>query len=186
MTTLASRSPAAPPRQDPPAGGDETFRALYAEHGPALLRFAISRPGRDRYWAEDIVQETFLRAWRHRDRLGATPVRAWLFKVAQRIMIDDSRRRAARVQEVAPADQAEPSTDDTVDRTLSRLVISEALSALPAAHRQVIIEMHLHGHSVPEIAKLLGIPPGTVKSRSYYGMRRLRLTLQESRTHTAA
>ena len=79
---------------------DEAFvRALYAEHGGALLRYALHLAGGDRQRAEDLVQETIVRAWRHPEALAGRPARPWLFAVARNLAVDSYRARQARPQE---------------------------------------------------------------------------------------
>jgi len=71
-------------------------RALYAEHGGALLRYALHLTGGDRQRAEDLVQETIVRAWRHPEALADRPARPWLFAVARNLAVDSYRARQAR------------------------------------------------------------------------------------------
>jgi RNA polymerase sigma-70 factor (ECF subfamily) len=162
--------------------GDEmALRELYDAHAGALLAYAIRLTGGDRGRAEDVVQETMLRAWRHRDALEAAhgPIRPWLFTVAQHVAIDAYRARAARPNEVGDSVlDAIPSADD-IDVRLDRLLILDALTALSAEHRSVLIETYYRGHSVAEAAAALGVPPGTVKSRTFYALRALKLALTE-------
>jgi RNA polymerase sigma-70 factor, ECF subfamily len=160
---------------------EEDLRALYDGHAPVLLAYALRLTGGDRGQAEDIVQETLLRAWRHLDRLDpeAGPVRPWLFTVAQRLAIDAHRARRARPPEVGDgALAALPSLDD-LENTLDRIVVSDALDALSREHRAVIVETYYRGRSVAEAATALGVPEGTVKSRCYYALRALKLALAE-------
>jgi RNA polymerase sigma-70 factor (ECF subfamily) len=161
---------------------DETaLRELYDAHAGALLAYAIRLTGGDRGRAEDVVQETLLRAWRHRADLDETrgPIRPWLFTVAHHIAIDAFRARAARPTEVGDAVlEAIPSADD-IDLRLDRLLVLDALSALSSEHRSVIVETYYRGHSVAEAAAALGVPPGTVKSRTFYALRALKLALAE-------
>ena len=92
--------------QQPPAGAtperdvaDEAFiRALYAEHGGALLRYALHLTGGDRQRAEDLVQETLVRAWRHPEALADRPARPWLFAVARNLAVDAFRARQSRMR----------------------------------------------------------------------------------------
>jgi RNA polymerase sigma-70 factor, ECF subfamily len=160
---------------------DDGLRALYDAHAGVLLAYALRLTGGDRSRAEDIVQETLVRAWRHLDVLDepTRPVRPWLFTVAQRLAIDAHRARRARPAEVgADALAAVPSLDD-LEQTLDRIVVAEALDALSRDHRSVIVETYYRGRSVAEAAQVLGIPPGTVKSRCYYALRALKLALAE-------
>jgi RNA polymerase sigma-70 factor (ECF subfamily) len=160
---------------------EEGLRALYEGHAPVLLAYAIRLTDGDRARAEDIVQETLVRAWRNLDKLDerAGPVRPWLFTVAQRLAIDAHRARKARPPETGDAVLAAVPSFDDVENTLDRIVIADALDSLSADHRGVIVETYYRGRSVAEAAKVLGIPPGTVKSRAYYALRALKLALAE-------
>jgi RNA polymerase sigma-70 factor, ECF subfamily len=164
------------------AGGrDERLRALFDRHASVLLAYALRLTDGDRSRAEDIVQETLVRAWRNLDQLdeAARPVRPWLFTVAQHLAIDAHRARRARPQEAGDAAlESVPSLDD-LERTLDRIVVTDALHALSQEHRAVIVETYYRGRSVAEAAAVLGIPPGTVKSRCYYALRALKLALAE-------
>lgn len=161
--------------------GDELLRALHAEHGDALFAHAMRLSDGDRQRAEDLVQETLLRAWRHPEALSperGSP-RAWLFTTARHLSIDAWRRRTARVGEVVTDAPPERSAEDETDRAVEAWTIAEALARLSPAHRQVIVECFYRGRSVTETAAVLGVPPGTVKSRTHYAMRALRLVLEE-------
>ena len=166
-----------------PAQAREAFIArLYAEHGPFLMAFVTRLTGGDRHWAEDVVQETLVRAWRHADALlggGARSLLPWLTTVARRIVINDRRSRRVRPQEVDLALMGPVGVADDTDRALQRAVLIEALKGIAAAHRRVVVEMYLRGRTVEEVARLLGVPPGTVKSRSFYALRALRAALRE-------
>lgn len=160
---------------------EESLRVLYDGHAPALLAYAVRLTDGDRARAEDIVQETLVRAWRHLDRLDEStgPVRPWLFTVAQRVAIDAHRARKARPPETGDAVLASVPSLDEVEPALDRIVVTDALDSLSAEHRAVIVETYYRGRSVAEAAATLGIPPGTVKSRSYYALRALKLALAE-------
>ena len=160
---------------------EKGLRALYDAHASVLLAYAIRLTGGDRARAEDIVQETLVRAWRNLDRLddSVAPVRPWLFTVAQRVAIDAHRARRARPTEVGDEMLAVLPALDELEGTLDRIVVTEALDSLSVEHRAVIVETYYRGRSVAETAEVLRIPPGTVKSRCYYALRALKLALVE-------
>jgi len=160
---------------------DEEFvRSLWAEHGEALLGYASRLVG-DRGRAEDIVQEGLLRAWRNSDRLdpAARSVRPWLFTVVNHLATDQHRMRLARPQEVADGAAERLAVPDGIDLAVERWEVIEALGRLSPEHRAVLVETYYRGRSVADAAAALGIPAGTVKSRTYYALHALRLTLEE-------
>ena len=166
------------PRQERVA--DEAFiRALYSEHGGALLRYALHLTGGDTQRAEDLVQETIVRAWRHPEALAGRPARPWLFAVARNLAVDAYRARQSRPPEMGQAVLDTVPVVDDADRTLESWAVAEALAALRPDHRKVIVETYYRGCTVAEAAAVLGIPPGTVKSRTYYALKALKLALQE-------
>ena len=158
------------------------MKALYDEHAAVLWRYAFRLTG-DASQAEDVVQETLLRAWQHPEVVGDAerPVRAWLFTVARNMIIDD--RRSARYRNVVGSldeeGAPEQSTPDEVNAALDRLLIAEAMAQLSAEHRAVIERSYYRGWTSARIAADLEIAEGTVKSRLHYAVRALRLTLQE-------
>jgi RNA polymerase sigma-70 factor (ECF subfamily) len=164
------------------ANDEELLRALHAEHGDALFVHALRLCDGDRQRAEDLVQETLLRAWRHPDSLNPDrgSARAWLFTTARHLAIDAWRRREARVGEVVTDVLPEPPTElNEADRAVEAWTIAEALERLSPSHREVLVECFYRGRSVAEAAVVLGVPPGTVKSRTHYAVRALRLVLDE-------
>nr|WP_220446789.1 sigma-70 family RNA polymerase sigma factor [Nonomuraea deserti] len=155
--------------------------ALYREYHRPLLAFVIRLTAGDRQWAEDVVQETMIRAWRSAERLDpdAVSLMPWLATVARRIVIDDRRRRDARPQESGDGQLESMSVPDEMEGLLRQVVVSEALKALSPAHREILNETILRDRSVNDAAQALGIPVGTVKSRVYYAVRALRIALEE-------
>ena len=157
------------------------MQQLHDEHAAALWGYCVRLTGHDRARAEDVAQETMLRAWRHFSVLDESQgsVRAWLFTVARNIVIDEWRTRRAHA-ETAVAEV--PEVGDPVDHTdelLLSWMVAEALTTLSPDHRAVLQECYYKGVSVSEAARRLGVPPGTVKSRTHYALRALRLALEE-------
>ncbi|MEV6810890.1 RNA polymerase subunit sigma [Micromonospora craterilacus] len=158
------------------------LRALHDEHGEALYAHALRLVNGDRQRAEDLVQETLLRAWRHPESLDPRrgSVRAWLFTTARNLAIDAWRRRSTRVGEVYTDELPEPpEVVDETERAVEAWTVAEALNRLSPSHRDVLVECFYQGRSVSEAASRLGVPPGTVKSRTHYALRSLRLVLAE-------
>ncbi|MFF8954230.1 sigma-70 family RNA polymerase sigma factor [Streptomyces sp. NPDC014894] len=151
------------------------IRALYEEHGRALLAYAQRLTG-DRSTAEDVVQETLIRAWKHPDALanGKGSVRGWLLTVARNIVTDRFRAKKARPTEVAESHTNGPVEKDHAESVVDSVLVMEALGRLSPDHREVLMEIYFHGRTVAEAAKTLGIPAGTVKSRSHYALKALR------------
>jgi RNA polymerase sigma-70 factor (ECF subfamily) len=155
--------------------------ALYTEHYGVLLSF-ISRYVRDRHRAEDLVQETLLRAWRHIDQLDTDNgrTRSYLLTIARNVVTNAWRAEQRRPRLVADdsAVQTAP-TSDTVDQLVEGWLISEALERLSADHQAVVRAVYYEGRSVADAAADLSVPEGTVKSRAYYAVRALRTVFEE-------
>jgi RNA polymerase sigma-70 factor (ECF subfamily) len=160
---------------------DDALRRLWDEQAGPLLAFVLRLTGGDRAGAEDVVQETLVAAWRHPEALDPArgPIRPWLLTVARRLVIDQYRARRARPTEVTDEGLTEIGDDDGVDASLDRWLISDALATLTPEHREALVHTYYAGRTVSEAAVVLGVPPGTVKSRVFYGLRALRLSLEE-------
>jgi RNA polymerase sigma-70 factor (ECF subfamily) len=165
--------------------GADLMRTLHDEHAAALWWFVLGLTGGDRGRAEDVVQETLLRAWRHPELMQPdgdghqnVSVRSWLFTVARNIVVDQwraGRRRPEALMDSVP-ERLEP---DRTDDALRSMLVREALRRLTPDHRAVLLECYFRGSSASQAASRLGIPLGTVKSRTHYALHALRLGLQE-------
>jgi len=161
---------------------EETLRRLYAEHAGPLLAFVLRLTGGDRQRAEDVVQETLLRAWRNAAQFGgpqARSARPWLVTVARRIVIDDHRGAQARPRETLGHDLDLVTEGDHADRVLRTLTLTQAMRTLTPAQREILVVTYVEGHTVAEAARLLGVPLGTAKSRVFYALAALRTALSE-------
>ena len=162
-----------------PVSDEALVRALYTEHAGPLLRYALHLTSGDRQRAEDIVEETLLRAWLHPEAISERPARPWLFAVARNLAVDAYRARRARPHEVGEGALELVAAPDEADRALESWAVADALRSLRPEHRGVLLETYYRGRSVAEAAAVLGIPAGTVKSRTFYALRALKLELEE-------
>lgn len=166
-----------------PADDDAVLRELWEAHSGPVFALAWRLTG-DRGQAEDLVQETFLRAWRHLDGLDpARGVRPWLLTVTRNLVTDAARARRVRPREVeldtGLAHAGQPVIPDPTETAVESWLIADALATLTAEHRQAIVETFLRGRPAAAAAATLGVPEGTVRSRTYYGLRALRVALEE-------
>jgi RNA polymerase sigma-70 factor (ECF subfamily) len=155
------------------------LRAVHDAHAPSLQRYVL-RLTRDPEFAEDVVQEALLRAWRTPRILerGDDEARAWLYTVARNLVIDD-RRSARHTREFATDEVPERAAHDETDALLDRWLLADALLSLSPEHRRTIVNSYYLGRTAVEIADAEGVPVGTVRSRAHYALRALRLALQE-------
>ncbi|GLY33781.1 sigma-70 family RNA polymerase sigma factor [Kineosporia sp. NBRC 101731] len=184
LTRPASTVPQAVPAT-PRSEQEQRFIDIVRTHRPALLAFTTRLVGGDIGRAEDIVQETFVRAWRRIDML--TPehgsVNSWLRRVASNVAIDSHRMRQVRPSEVELQHHDTPMRQDGTDGTdqiLVGMVVRDMLSSIWPEHRAVLEEVYLKDRTAAEAAAVLGIPVGTVKSRLFYALRTLRGNALES------
>ncbi|AGW41603.1 RNA polymerase sigma factor SigK [Leifsonia xyli subsp. cynodontis DSM 46306] len=156
------------------------LRQLHDEHAQALWRYVV-RLTSDRAMADDVVQETLLRAWRKPSVLDQShqSARAWLFTVARNLVIDDRRSAHTRHEIGTGALPERAAVARDSDAALDAQIVSDALAGLSDEHRAVLVHAYYGDRSIAEISRELDIPEGTVKSRLHYGLRALRLSLQE-------
>jgi RNA polymerase sigma-70 factor (ECF subfamily) len=166
----------------PARANGESMNQLWRINGASLMRFALKLTLGDKHRAEDIVQETLVRAWRHPEIVDghAETIRPWLFTVARNVGIDLWRMQSRRddIIEDRPVDRSNPVQD--IDQAMTAMDVRAALAELTSEHRRVVVEVYYLGRSVAEVAQLLGIPEGTVKSRTYYALRQLKRLLSEA------
>ena len=160
--------------------------AAYAAYGAELYRFVLRGLG-DPGAAEDVVQETFLRAWRAADRFDETIAseRVWLFAIAKNTMISYVRASRARPWDATVLDpshrdtESAPVAEDFTERLLRSWVVEEALLRISEEHRTAIVETHLKDRPYSEVAAENGVPVGTLRSRVFYGLKALRAAVDE-------
>jgi RNA polymerase sigma-70 factor (ECF subfamily) len=154
---------------------DEGLRAAYAAHSGELYRFARRSLGDDGA-AQDVVQETFLRAWRsaHRYDPALASLRVWLFAIARNVVVDSARATKARPWLANLSGDQDPDSGahpDPSERLLRGWVVEEALRRIGTDHRAAIIETYLRDRPYAEVASEMQIPVATLRTRVFYGLR---------------
>ncbi|MFF4749396.1 sigma-70 family RNA polymerase sigma factor [Streptomyces sp. NPDC002514] len=165
-TTDAAGAPAATPEQ--------LLRTMMSDHAKALVSYA-EKLLNDPHLAEDIVQETLIRAWPHAERLYSTEgsVLGWLLKVTRNLVVDQRRSATAR-HETVGAEYHDVALPDHADAVLDSVEAADLLRQLSHDHREILLHTYVCGRTAQETARVLGIPAGTVKSRRHYALGILR------------
>lgn len=154
--------------------------AWLGPHRAPLIGFVLPLVNGDLQAAEDVVQETMLRGWQHSTELKHERAGSWLHAVARNIAISGyHRRRRSRPREVPLDENTLPHVGDEADRMPDVWLLGAALNSLNPAQRVVITELFYQRRTVAEVAEMLGIPEGTVRSRCFYGLRSLRRALEK-------
>lgn len=174
-------------------GDGEAFRELFARWSPRLFSFFLAM-NRDMGDAQDLVQETWLRVFRARDRFDTDrPFRPWLFRIASRLQSDLIRSwgwKIRRLSVSAPAGaegpgpaaldgiaDAKPGPQESAESGERSRLLRAALARLPGRHRQAVVMHDLEGMTAEEVAEALGCPLSTALSWIQRGRRRLRVLL---------
>jgi len=165
-------------------GDQDAFERLVRPAGERLLGIA-HKILRDPDAAEDAVQQAVIQAWRELPRLReAERFDAWLTKLLVSACYQEarqSRRRAARVNRVASVTVrpgTEPAAEDGVDALADRQLIEQAFLTLTPAQRAIVVLHHYADLPLADVAAIVGVPPGTARSRLHYALRALRAALE--------
>ena len=164
------------------AGGDpDALMQMYQRHGRAVFSLAIYVV-RDPATAEEVTQDTFLALWQKARQFDVARGKfgSWLLQITRNLAIDRLRQQRRRVQPVGtieameahPALRYEPVSPDQTNE------LNTLLATLPAAQRETLVLAYYQGYTHEEIAALLGLPLGTVKSRILLGLRKLHALLK--------
>jgi RNA polymerase sigma-70 factor (ECF subfamily) len=159
------------------ATGDRlAMQVLFARHHVRVYRFVL-RLVRDESVAEDLISEVFLDVWRQAGRFeGRSQVSTWLLAIARFKALSALRRRPDEELDDETAEAIEDSSDNpevALDKKDKSAAIRKCLEKLSAEHREIIDLVYYHEKSVEEVAKIVGIPENTVKTRMFYARKRL-------------
>ncbi len=167
------------------ASREDGVREAYVAHGDELYRLALRSLG-DSGIAQDVVQEVFVRAWRSWDRYdaGVASLRTWLYGIARHVVVDAHRTRGARpwlrgLADHETLERQSPSVPDEFEVTMRRVLVEEALRRLGDDHRHALAETYLADRPYADVAAELGIPESTLRSRVFYGLKALRVVMEE-------
>lgn len=165
---------------DAARGDQRAATVLYDRYADALYGYGLGRLG-DHELAEELVQRVLERLWRRADAYDPTrgPVRAYVFAMAASTVADLRRQAARRPRPVEDPDDRRLTVDEAADRVLLAASVREALDRLTPEHRRILELAYRGGLTQREIAELLELPLGTVKSRTYYALRAFRLACDE-------
>lgn len=158
------------------------MRELYQRYAGSIYRLGLQMLGNPGL-AEEVVQQSFERLWRSADRFDPRrgTVGAYLTVIGRSIAYDIAKRPSSRP--LLSLDESHvPPQGDSVDQILDTLIMRQALDTLPAAQRDVL-RLALDGFSQSQIAQRIGVPLGTVKTRTFHGMKALRTVLSERGVH---
>jgi RNA polymerase sigma-70 factor, ECF subfamily len=156
-------------------GERHAMALLYGRHSVRVYRFVLRLIG-DATVAEDIVSDVFLDVWLQAKRFKArAQVSTWLLAIARNKSLSEVRRRRDKEMDCEPVEMADPADDPevSVQKAIRSEVIRRCLSQLSAIHREVIDLVYYHDKSVAEIAKIVGVPANTVKTRMFHARQRM-------------
>jgi RNA polymerase sigma-70 factor (ECF subfamily) len=162
------------------AGDRSAIRGLYARHHAKVYRFILRMVGNEAT-AEDLLAEVFFDAWRQADRFeGRSQVSTWLLAIARNKALSAMRARRVDQLDDIYAESIEDEADDpevALDRKTTSALVQQCLARLSPAHREVIDLVYYHEKTMQEIADIVGIPVGTVKTRMFCARKQLAVLL---------
>jgi RNA polymerase sigma-70 factor (ECF subfamily) len=166
------------------ANGDKrAMQVLYARHNVRVYRFILRLTG-NQLLVEDLVSEVFLAVWQQAERFEAkSQASTWLLAIARYKALSALRRRTDEHLDEQMAATIEDTADDpeTLVYTKDRnTIVQKCLKQLSPAHREIIDLVYYHEKSVDEVAKIVGVPPATVKTRMFYARSKMADLLQQA------
>ncbi len=161
------------------AGDQRAFRALFTSYGERVFRYAY-RVVSDNAKAEEVTNDVMLEVWKHAARFeGRSKVSTWILGIARHVALNAVRNKqldTVDLDTASPAADEEPrdTAEQAHDRRLLKQGVREVLARLSPEHRDVVELTFFHGRSYDEIAKIVGCPENTVKTRMFHARRQIR------------
>ena len=157
-------------------GDKDAMRLLFARHNVRVFRFLIRMVGNEAT-AEDLLNEVFVHVWRTAERFEArSQVSTWILGIARYKALTALRSRSFDELEDEVADSIEDSSDDpetSMQKTERSAILQACLSQLSSAHREVVDLVYYHEQSIEEVARIIGVPQNTVKTRVFHARKRI-------------
>jgi RNA polymerase sigma-70 factor, ECF subfamily len=164
-------------------GDKRAMQVLYARHNVRVFRFIVRLTG-NQSLAEDLVSEVFLDVWRQAEGFEAkSQVSTWLLAIARYKALSALRRRTEEHLDDNMAATIEDTADNpetVVHKQDRNTIVQKCLTQLSPAHREVIDLVYYHEKSVDEVARIVGVPPATVKTRMFYARSKMSDLLKQS------
>ena len=154
----------------------DTFRSLYLEHGPRAQGFFLRMTGYDRELARDLTQDLFMRLWSARESYDANrSFRTWMFAIAYNMLKNEYRRQMTIMEYVENVTKEEPLTEtDHIEKQQRDQMLRTAIGNLPEPQKVVFLLRYEEELPITEIARVCGIPEGTVKTRLFSALTAVR------------
>ena len=158
----------------------DDFNRLYHEHARRVQGFFLRMTG-DAVWAEDMTQELFTRLWSNRDNFDARQgtFATWMYHAAYNLCKNEYRHRDVVEQTYDEEPVAVPSVAEELERRERRSVLNEAVRSLSDGVREVFLLRYVEELPIHDVALILGIPEGTVKSRAYTALTTLKEKMEQ-------
>ena len=169
------------------AEGDKSaMQVLFTRHSTRVYRFIARRTGNTAL-AEDVVSEVFLEVWRRAARFeGRSTVGTWLLAIARHKALNVMRQNSELPLDDATALSVVDTADDpeaAMHKKNCKAIVQKCLAQLSPAHREIMDLVYYHQHPVAEVARIVGVPEGTVKTRMFYARKHMGQLLQAAGVH---
>jgi len=158
------------------SGNRDSMRLLFARHNVRVFRFLRRMVGNDAT-AEDLLSEVFLEVWRSAGRFDArSQVSTWILGIARYKALSSLRQRSLDALDEDTYDTVEDPADDpevSLQKTERSAQLQDCLRQLSTAHREVLDLIYYHEQSIEDVARIIGVPPGTVKTRAFHARKHM-------------